>query len=79
MRHEPIEEWDRHRRRAPQRTDITGLRSGLLTADKPIAINRWGIVIWRCDCDCGEEAQVASNSLRSGVIRSCGCSRKRAR
>lgn len=30
---------------------------------------------WYCQCDCGRTKVVAGSSLRSGVIRSCGCLR----
>ena len=29
--------------------------------------------MWLCQCDCGEQKDVAGNSLRSGAARSCGC------
>lgn len=29
--------------------------------------------IYRCQCDCGVEKQIAINSLRTGRTRSCGC------
>lgn len=32
-------------------------------------------VIWLCECDCGNEAQVRGGKLRSGMTRSCGCIR----
>jgi len=28
---------------------------------------------WRCLCDCGKEKTVASDHLKKGLIRSCGC------
>lgn len=30
---------------------------------------------WRCSCDCGNEAIVIGNNLRSGATTSCGCIR----
>ena len=30
-------------------------------------------VIWKCLCDCGQEAFIASNNLRRGLTKSCGC------
>lgn len=28
---------------------------------------------WLCQCDCGEQTRVSTNSLRTGRIKSCGC------
>ena len=35
-----------------------------------------GSIIWHCKCDCGEECDVSSNDLKTGNIKTCGCSRK---
>lgn len=52
--------------------DLTGQRFGrwqvLYKADK-----RNGQTYWHCRCDCGNEADVYSNSLLSGKSVSCGC------
>jgi hypothetical protein len=32
--------------------------------------------LWRCLCDCGNEAQVSGGNLRGGNVASCGCLRK---
>lgn len=34
-----------------------------------------GFAMWLCQCDCGNQAEVSGNSLRSGKTTSCGCSR----
>lgn len=34
---------------------------------------RWGSILWRCLCDCGNETFVVTHSLRSGNTKSCGC------
>ena len=31
---------------------------------------------WLCLCDCGTETEVSSGHLKSGRVKSCGCSRK---
>lgn len=55
--------------------DITGQRFGrLLAVEQCAKIN--GRLAWRCRCDCGDEARVSSNSLRTGKTRSCGCVRQ---
>ena len=57
----------------PAEIDITGHRynrlvvlgkSGDYWRDRPL---------WLCLCDCGEEIQALSNSLRMNNTRSCGC------
>jgi hypothetical protein len=59
-----------------QFVDLTGHRYGKLTVvaraanqDAPSTIK----VAWWCRCDCGAEAVVRANSLRSGNAKSCGC------
>jgi hypothetical protein len=81
MRHEPIEQWERRRRRAATvRRDYTGLRSGALVAIKPIARSQFRTIVWLCQCDCGETSQVVGYLIAAGRTRSCGCARqKRAR
>jgi hypothetical protein len=53
--------------------DISNQMFGRLTAIEPTGEKRWGVYLWRCKCECGKEAVVAGNSLRSGLVRSCGC------
>ena len=53
--------------------DISGQKFGRLTAIECVGKNRANYAMWRCRCDCGKETTVASNSLRSGNTRSCGC------
>ena len=55
--------------------DLTGQRFGRLLAVRPTVHRLHGSVVWLCRCDCGTEAAVPSNSLRSGNTRSCGCQR----
>lgn len=38
--------------------------------------DKYGSYKWLCKCDCGNIAYVRGSSLKSGLIRSCGCSRK---
>lgn len=37
------------------------------------------IVVWVCECDCGNITSVSVNSLRSGSCKSCGCLRDELR
>lgn len=53
--------------------DLTNLRFGKLTVIKDIGRTKSGKVIWECLCDCGNTKNVVSNSLISGLTKSCGC------
>jgi hypothetical protein len=53
--------------------DISNQRFGRLLAIEPTGEKRWGVTIWRCICDCGAEKTAAVNSLKSGLVQSCGC------
>lgn len=52
--------------------DMTGLRFGRLVAIKVVERRKNGVK-WLCKCDCGNEAIVRGNYLRSGHTKSCGC------
>lgn len=58
------------------RHDLTGQRFGRLTAIEPTEKRMRTQVVWRCVCDCGAEAFVASSYLIKGETRSCGCLRR---
>lgn len=54
--------------------NLTGKRFGKLVAIENVGIDKWGHVIWKCKCDCGNETIVRGSSLTSGDTISCGCS-----
>lgn len=59
--------------------DMTGQRFGRLVAVKQIDkadIGKENGIYWLCKCDCGNEVVVASQSLKRGQTKSCGCLRK---
>lgn len=62
--------------RGSQKKDLTGKRFGKLTAIEAVEERQKGRVIWRCLCDCGNEAFVSSSKLISGETKSCGCYRR---
>ena len=59
--------------------DLAGQRFGKLLAIEATGERKNRCMVWRCRCDCGNEALVPSNSLRSGNTCSCGCGQDSAR
>ena len=55
--------------------DLTGMRFGRLVVVEFAGRNKHGHILWRCQCDCGEEVIKAGTPLKRGLIRSCGCYR----
>lgn len=53
--------------------DLTGQRFGKLVALYPMDKRSGSSVIWYCKCDCGNYHEVASKTLTSGLVQSCGC------
>ena len=57
--------------------DLTGQRFGRLTVlyqtEDRIQSSGRHRTAWHCICDCGNEVDVISASLRSGATQSCGC------
>lgn len=54
------------------RLDLAGRRFGKLTVLEPAAnIGRY--TAWKCQCDCGSEITIRTNSLVTGKTKSCGC------
>ena len=59
--------------------DLTDQRFGRLVVQTDHYSKKYGrstTVYWKCKCDCGNEKYIASNRLRNGNTRSCGCLRK---
>jgi hypothetical protein len=57
-----------------QFVDITGQRYGMLVAIYPTnKRTKNGGYIWVFKCDCGKVKDIPSNSVRSGLVKSCGC------
>jgi len=52
--------------------DLVGHKFGDLTAIKLIG-RKTHRTIWKCVCVCGTEITVNRESLRSGVVKDCGC------
>lgn len=58
-----------------RRIDETGKRYGKLTVIQFDSINKSGVLLWQCHCDCGKDSVVIGGSLRNGQTKSCGCLR----
>lgn len=56
--------------------DLTGQVFVRLTVRELVGLDKYGRRTWLCDCECGNQCLVSTNSLRSGLIMSCGCLRK---
>lgn len=59
-------------------SDVLGIRVGRLVAVQEVGKCRFGNKLWRCLCDCGNEAIVRASSLRTGKTKSCGCLQREA-
>ena len=56
-----------------KRFDHTGKRYGRLVAIEACGKASNGTVLWRCKCDCGNEAIIRGPELTRGGTKSCGC------
>ena len=59
--------------REVQGNDLTNQRFGKLIALYPCDYKKKNSIVWHCRCDCGNEYDVESYSLRAGLTQSCGC------
>jgi hypothetical protein len=53
--------------------DLTNQRFERLVVLERAGSNKHGASLWLCRCDCGVTKIVHGNSLKAGLIRSCGC------
>lgn len=57
--------------------DLTGNRVGILTvkeqSDYSYTKSGRALVRWLCECDCGTMTNILGDSLRKGLVSSCGC------
>ena len=53
--------------------NLAGQKIGKLTVMTDVGRNRFGRVLWQCQCECGNGHVVSSIHLLSGAIKSCGC------
>lgn len=53
--------------------NLKGQRFGKLVAMYPTSMKNGSHMYWVCQCDCGNQHEVSSNSLKRGSTQSCGC------
>ena len=56
--------------------DLTGQTFGYLTVLKDSKERRGKDVLWECQCVCGKIVKVATNDLKIGSTKSCGCKKQ---
>ena len=59
-----------------ERLELTGVRSGRLTAICYAYSNDRGQAVWKCKCDCGNYKNVMATQIKAGIVKSCGCLKK---
>lgn len=59
-----------------KKLDLSGQKFGKLTALYENGKTHDGRILWHCICDCGNELDVVTSSLRRGNTKSCGCYHK---
>lgn len=59
--------------------DLTGFRSGMLTAIEYTGKKQGGGAIWKCQCDCGNFREVWIGNLSNQHTQSCGCTTRARR
>jgi hypothetical protein len=59
--------------------DLTGMKSGMLTATRPVGNQKKRGVVWECVCDCGDTTSLIASKILRGETKSCGCQRSGGR
>lgn len=59
-----------------QSLKLEGKKFGKLTVIEKTNLRYHGRVIWKCKCECGNDAFVNSYDLISDRVKSCGCMRR---
>lgn len=53
--------------------DLSGLIFGELTVIEQNGKDKYGKILWKCKCSCGNEYTTLGRHLSNGHCRSCGC------
>lgn len=60
-----------------RKVDITGMRSGIVTAIEQTDLKRKGSYLWKCQCDCGKVLFLEPYKISMQKIYSCGCQKNK--
>jgi hypothetical protein len=60
----------------PKYKNLLGKQYGRLKVFEEFGRNKYGYVLWKCKCNCGNIITVSSSVLISGNVQSCGCYHK---
>lgn len=63
-------------RKSDSERDMSGLRFGRLVVLHLAEERRYGMITWKCKCDCGNLTLALDQQLRTGTKKSCGCLQK---
>lgn len=53
--------------------DLVGKKFGRLTVIEKAGKDKNNKILWKCQCNCGNELIVRGQALRCGDNKSCGC------
>jgi len=65
------------RGRKMKKSDVRGQRFNKLTAIEPCGKTKYGNIIWRFRCDCGNVVEKNLGNVVNGHTKSCGCYSKK--
>lgn len=66
----------RERTAETARKDLSNERFGSLLALRPTTKRKAGMIVWECQCDCGNIHFASTSDLTTGNVMSCGCTRE---
>lgn len=58
-----------------RKIDLSGKKFGRLTVIREAGKDKRGEIRWLCRCECSNEVELNSSTLRTGNTKSCGCYR----
>lgn len=53
--------------------DLIGKKFGKLTVIEKTTKKKWNTFLYKCKCDCGNEALATGSDLKRKNTQSCGC------
>ena len=60
----------------PAKINEVGNKYGRLTVLEEAGKDKWGNILWLCQCDCGQTIITRGVDLRRNLVQSCGCFQK---